>query len=197
MDPGYIKGYVPGVRENGGQYTHAAIWMVMAFAKLGDFEKTEELLKLINPINHATTADEVATYKVEPYVMAADVYGVDPHTGRGGWTWYTGSAGWMYQLILESFLGLRREGNIINFLPCIPETWKSFKIKYRFEETLYTMLITVDANKLNTEIYLDDILQPDGVLRLENDKKEHFTTVILGLTPAQQDVVANVDPVKL
>jgi cellobiose phosphorylase len=105
MDPGYIKGYVPGVRENGGQYTHAAIWMVMAFAKIGDHHHTWELLNMINPINHGKSAEGIATYKVEPYVMAADVYGVHPHTGRGGWTWYTGSAGWMYQLIIHSFLG--------------------------------------------------------------------------------------------
>jgi cellobiose phosphorylase len=103
LDPGYIKGYVPGVRENGGQYTHAAIWMVMAFAKLGDQKHTWELLSMINPINHGRSSEDVSTYKVEPYVMAADVYGVHPHTGRGGWTWYTGSAGWMYQLILESW----------------------------------------------------------------------------------------------
>ena len=103
IDPGYIKGYVPGVRENGGQYTHAAVWMIMAFAKLGDRSRTWELLQMINPINHSRNSEEVAIYKVEPYVLAADVYAIAPHTGRGGWTWYTGSASWMYQLIIESF----------------------------------------------------------------------------------------------
>src|SRR5512139_3594532 len=107
LDPGYIKGYVPGVRENGGQYTHAAIWTVMAFAALGDNQRAWELLTMINPANHGKSAADVAIYKVEPYVVAADVYAVSPHAGRGGWSWYTGSAGWMYRLIVESLLGLR------------------------------------------------------------------------------------------
>ena len=102
LNPGYIKGYVPGVRENGGQYTHAAIWAAMAFSKLGDSKKAWEILRMINPINHARSPEEVARYKVEPYVIAADVYALSPHIGRGGWTWYTGSAGWMYRLIVES-----------------------------------------------------------------------------------------------
>lgn len=147
MDPGYIKGYVPGVRENGGQYTHAAIWMVMAFAKLDDREKTYELLSLINPINHGKTPEDVAVYKAEPYVMAADVYGVAPHTGRGGWTWYTGSAGWMYQLITESFLGIRREGNNVLVEPRVPADWKSFRIKYTLHENVYTIEVKQENNK--------------------------------------------------
>ncbi len=105
LDPGYIKGYVPGVRENGGQYTHAAVWVAMAFAKLGDYRRAWELFSLINPARHGATAPGIATYRVEPYVVAADVYAVPPHTGRGGWTWYTGSAGWMYRLIIESSPG--------------------------------------------------------------------------------------------
>jgi cellobiose phosphorylase len=141
MDPGYIKGYVPGVRENGGQYTHAAIWMVMACAKLRDHNRVWELLKMINPINHGTTANEVAVYKTEPYVVAADVYGVHPHTGRGGWTWYTGSAGWMYQLILESFLGLKRSGDILYLEPCVPEEWQSFSVQYKYGNTIYRIQV--------------------------------------------------------
>jgi cellobiose phosphorylase len=180
MDPGYIKGYVPGVRENGGQYTHAAIWAVMAFAKLGDAEKTEELLKLINPIQHGATANEIATYKVEPYVMAADVYGVAPHVGRGGWTWYTGSAGWMYQLILESFLGLKREGNFLKFEPCIPVTWKSFSVKYRFEETVYNIMVNQGSYRETTEIFMDAEMQPSQFFQLTNDKKEHEVTIEIG-----------------
>jgi cellobiose phosphorylase len=117
LDPGYIKGYVPGVRENGGQYTHAAIWTVMAFAALGDQRRAWELLSLINPLNHGSTPAGIATYKVEPYVVAADVYAVAPHTGRGGWTWYTGSAGWMYRLIVESLLGLRLDVDKLSFFP--------------------------------------------------------------------------------
>jgi cyclic beta-1,2-glucan synthetase len=181
MDPGYIKGYVPGVRENGGQYTHAAIWTVMAFAKLGDAEKTEELLKLINPVNHGTTPGEIATYKVEPYVMAADVYGVTPHTGRGGWTWYTGSAGWMYQLILESFLGLKRTGNQIKFEPCIPRAWKSFMVRYQFEETLYAIKIIQEPDGAGSPILVDGVRQPGDTFQLVNDKLEHV--VIVSVNP--------------
>lgn len=142
MDPGYIKGYVPGVRENGGQYTHAAIWMVMAFAKLNDRERTYALLNLINPINHTKTPEGIALYKAEPYVMAADVYGVAPYTGRGGWTWYTGSGGWMYQLITESFLGIRREGNTLILEPRVPAFWNSFNLKYTLNENVYNIEVT-------------------------------------------------------
>jgi cyclic beta-1,2-glucan synthetase len=120
LNPGYIKGYVPGVRENGGQYTHAAIWAAMAFAALGENSRAWELLAMINPVNHTGSPEEITKYKVEPYVVAADVYAVSPHTGRGGWTWYTGSAGWLYTLILESLLGLRREGDKLHFAPCLP-----------------------------------------------------------------------------
>ncbi len=180
LDPGYIKGYVPGVRENGGQYTHAAIWMVMAFAKLKDREKTSELLNLINPINHARTPEDVDVYKSEPYVMAADVYGVAPHIGRGGWTWYTGSAGWMYQLILESFLGLKREGNTLHFEPCIPTQWKSFKVKYKFRHTLYSIEIHEDETYQIPQLIVDNIIQEQVILQLIDDKIDH--SVILNLS---------------
>jgi cyclic beta-1,2-glucan synthetase len=142
LDPGYIKGYVPGVRENGGQYTHAAIWVAMAFARLGNNMKAWEIFKLINPVNHALSPKEVAKYKVEPYVVAADVYAVKPHTGRGGWTWYTGSAGWMYRLIIESLLGLRLETDKLFIEPCIPSEWDSYTIHYRFRETIYSISLT-------------------------------------------------------
>ena len=188
MDPGYIKGYVPGVRENGGQYTHAAIWMVMAFAKLGDREKTAELLRLINPIHHGTTPDKIATYKVEPYVMAADVYGVDPHTGRGGWTWYTGSAGWMYQLILESFLGLRREGNTLSFTPCIPKDWKSFKISYRYEEAVYNILVEQPEDARDSGIVLDGMVQPHNAFELVNDQQEHFVVITVNASIESESI---------
>ena len=120
LNPGYIKGYVPGVRENGGQYTHAAIWASAAFAALGDSRRAWELFDIINPVNHSRSPEAAATYKVEPYVVAADVYALPPHTGRGGWTWYTGSAGWMYRLIVESLLGLRLEVDKLRFAPCLP-----------------------------------------------------------------------------
>lgn len=124
VDPGYIRGYVPGVRENGGQYTHGAIWAAMAFAALGDRERAWELLTMINPANHTRSPEGIATYKVEPYVVAADVYAVAPHIGRGGWSWYTGSAGWMYRLIMESLLGLRLEADRLHLTPCLPADWR-------------------------------------------------------------------------
>ncbi len=141
LNPGYIKGYVPGVRENGGQYTHAAIWAAMAFAALGDSRRAWELLAMINPVNHARSPEGIATYKVEPYVVAADVYALSPHTGRGGWTWYTGSAGWMYRLIVESLLGLRLEVDKLRFAPCLPADWKTFKVHYRYRETVYHIAV--------------------------------------------------------
>lgn len=137
LNPGYIKGYVPGVRENGGQYTHAAIWLVMAFAAEKNKAKTWELLQMINPVNHGSNNDLINVYKTEPYVMAADIYAVEHHKGRGGWTWYTGSAGWMYQLILESFIGLKRRGDQLSFSPCLPTEWPSVKITYRYLTAVY------------------------------------------------------------
>ena len=126
-DPGYIKGYLPGVRENGGQYTHAAIWSVLAFAALGDGDKAGELFSLLNPINHASTRAGVYRYKVEPYVVAADIYAEPPHVGRGGWTWYTGSAGWMYRAGIEWILGLRLRGTRLYLDPCIPRAWRALR----------------------------------------------------------------------
>ena len=142
LNPGYIKGYVPGVRENGGQYTHGAIWAAMAFAALGDRRRTWELLSMINPVNHGKSAEGIATYKVEPYVVAADVYAVSPHTGRGGWTWYTGSAAWMYRLVVESLLGLKLEVDKLSFAPCLPVHWDGFTVHYRFRETIYHIRVT-------------------------------------------------------
>ncbi len=141
MNPGYIKGYVPGVRENGGQYTHAAVWLVMAFAAIEDKKRTWELLQMINPLNRGNTPEKMAIYKAEPYVIAADVYAEPLHRGRGGWTWYTGSAGWMYQMIVESFMGLKREGNTLHFKPAIPAEWGAVKIKYQDFDMLYDIEI--------------------------------------------------------
>src|SRR6202044_3210372 len=128
LDPGYIKGYIPGVRENGGQYTHAAIWTAMAFALMGENERAWELFALLNPVHHGGDPGRIATYKAEPYVVAADVYAVAPHLGRGGWTWYTGSAGWMYRLLIETLLGLNLEGEELRLLPRLPKSWPSCKI---------------------------------------------------------------------
>jgi cyclic beta-1,2-glucan synthetase len=140
-DPGYIKGYVPGIRENGGQYTHAAIWTVWAFTELGDGDRAGGLFSLLNPICHGSTPESIETYKVEPYVIAADVYGVAPHTGRGGWTWYTGSSGWMYRLGIEAILGLKREGDHLRIDPCIPGDWPGFSATYRANGTVYNIRV--------------------------------------------------------
>jgi cyclic beta-1,2-glucan synthetase len=141
LDPGYIKGYPPGIRENGGQYTHAALWSVMAFAALGDGDKAAGLFSLLNPINHANTRAGVLRYKVEPYVIAADVYSEPPHVGRGGWTWYTGSAGWMYRAGLESVLGLRLQGNLLSLAPCVPRTWPGFTLSLRHGSAKYEIKV--------------------------------------------------------
>jgi cellobiose phosphorylase len=174
LNPGYIKGYVPGVRENGGQYTHAAIWLVMAFAAMGDTEKTWELIRMINPVNHGSDKEGVKEYKVEPYVMAADVYGVPLHKGRGGWTWYTGSAGWMYQLILESFIGLKKTGNILHLDPRVPAEWEQFSVTYRYEDTVYNITCKkyVSGNA-QQGILLDGRRVEGDMLTLVNDNAPH------------------------
>jgi cyclic beta-1,2-glucan synthetase len=178
LNPGYIKGYVPGVRENGGQYTHAAIWVAMAFAALGNNRRAWELLPMLNPVNHAMSPEAVAAYKVEPYVVAADIYALSPHTGRGGWTWYTGSAGWMYRLIVESLLGLRLEADRLSFDPCLPADWKTYKVHYRYRETVYhiTVLQTHAANDKIT-VTVDEVERDDGAIPLVNDRKEHLVEV--------------------
>ena len=183
MEPGYIKGYVPGVRENGGQYTHAAIWTIMAFALTGETARAWELFKLINPILHSRTPAEIARYKTEPYVMAADVYSVPPHTGRGGWTWYTGSAAWMYRLILETFLGVELAVDELHFTPRVPLDWKSFKLDYRYRETIYhiTFLNTSGTWKVPPKIFVDGKEQSQAVLKLVDDRREHFVEVKFGM----------------
>jgi len=180
LDPGYIKGYAPGVRENGGQYTHAAIWTVMAFAALGDKRRAWELLSLINPLNHGSTTAGIATYKVEPYVVAADVYAIAPHIGRGGWTWYTGSAGWMYRLLVESLLGLRLDVDKLSFFPCLPDEWQSFKLHYRYRETFYHITIKNNGGREATRLTRDGVDQLDKVIHLVDDRQEHFVDVEIG-----------------
>lgn len=175
-DPGYIRGYLPGVRENGGQYTHAAIWAAMAFARLGDQERAWELTRLIDPIRHALDPDAVARYKVEPYVLAADVYAVAPHTGRGGWTWYTGSAGWMYRLITESLLGLRRTGAILELNPCIPAEWPGYRLRYRYGKTLYQFDVS-QVDEGPSRVWLDGIEQAGVSLYLVDDQRVHMVRV--------------------
>jgi len=141
LDPGYIKGYVPGIRENGGQYTHAATWVVLATALLRQGERAMELFGLLNPIHHSDSPEKVARYKVEPYVVAADVYGVPPHTGRGGWTWYTGSAGCLYRTGLEAILGFHLQGSRLKIEPCIPPGWPRYEITYRYGSSIYHVVV--------------------------------------------------------
>jgi len=184
LNPGYIKGYVPGVRENGGQYTHAAIWAAMAFAALGDSRRAWELLAMINPVNHARSPEGIATYKVEPYVVAADVYALSPHKGRGGWTWYTGSAGWMYRLIVESLLGLRLEVDRLRFAPCLPADWKAFKVYYRYRETAYEIdVLQRFAGKGETSVTVDGVPQPDPAIPLVDDRRKHSVEVVINNAP--------------
>ncbi len=187
MNPGYIKGYVPGVRENGGQYTHAAIWTTMAFAALGENERVWELFSMINPINHGSAPELINIYKVEPYVVAADVYAVAPHTGRGGWTWYTGSAGWMNYFILQSLLGFRLKADKLQLEPCIPAEWDSFKIHYRYRSTLYHIyILQVAASGKGMTMTVDSEQQNDNVISLVDDHAEHTVEVILHNIPKQQ-----------
>jgi cellobiose phosphorylase len=178
MDPGYIKGYVPGVRENGGQYTHAAIWAAMAYAKLGDSFHAWELLNIINPLNHSLSPEDVNKYKVEPYVVAADVYGVPPHTGHGGWTWYTGSAGLTYRLLIESFLGLKLEGDKLFIEPLLPADWDKIKVHYRFRETVFNIdIIRIPGTAKRISIIVDGAEMKDEVIPLVDDLKEHYVEV--------------------
>ena len=179
LDPGYIKGYVPGVRENGGQYTHAAIWAAMAFAEIGEVGRAWELWSMINPVHHGESPDSIARYKVEPYVMAADVYGVSPHNGRGGWTWYTGSAGWMYRLTMESLLGFRIHVNELRFAPCIPENWDSYTMNFRYFDTMYYIRISKVAEASGQTVRLDGNTQSEPVISLTNDHREHWVDVTI------------------
>jgi len=181
-EPGYIKGYVPGVRENGGQYTHAAVWAIMAFAKLGEGRKAAELYALINPVNHTGSLQGYSKYKVEPYVMAADVYAAWPHTGRGGWSWYTGAAGWMYRAGIESILGLRKNGNMLTLNPCIPSEWKEYQITYRFHDTVYQIQILNPAGvqKGVSQIAVDGKINNVKQIELSNDRGNHNIQVVMG-----------------
>jgi cellobiose phosphorylase len=182
LEPGYIKGYVPGVRENGGQYTHAAIWSTMAFAMMGDTERAWELFAMLNPIHHGNTPDAIERYKVEPYVMCADIYGVAPHTGRGGWTWYTGAAGWMYRLTVETLLGLQLEVDHLRIAPCVPAHWDSYKIHYRYRDTVYHITVRRVGKPSGRviRVRVDGTERPDTRIPLVDDRREHFVEVDLG-----------------
>jgi cellobiose phosphorylase len=183
--PGYIAGYVPGVRENGGQYNHAAIWAAMAFASLGERARAWSLLEIVNPLNRTATAAHVQRYRVEPYVLAADVYTRAPHTGRGGWSWYTGSAGWLYRLIVESLLGLRLQttssGARLLIAPCLPLDWPGYAVEYRFGRTRYDIEVTqVSAPAEPVDVQLDGERLNVRWVPLADDGRQHSVVVRLG-----------------
>ena len=179
-DPGYIKGYVPGIRENGGQYTHGATWTAWAFAALGEADTAESLFRMLNPIYHGESPAKVDTYKVEPYVVAADIYGAAPHTGRGGWTWYTGSAAWLYRLGLEGLLGIRRQGDALRIDPQLPAHWPGFAVDYRFGTSIYHIDVRrtaiTDGAGLRT---LDGVALDGPLLPLTDDGFEHLVKVTI------------------
>jgi cyclic beta-1,2-glucan synthetase len=181
-DPGYIKGYPPGIRENGGQYTHAAIWTVWAFAEMGQGDEAESLFRVLNPIYHSDSVEKVQRYRVEPYVIAADVYSVPPHAGRGGWTWYTGSSGWMYRLGIEAILGLHREGDWLRVDPCIPRTWPSFDVTYRFGQASYQIRVENASGVCRgvTQVMLDGEGLADFRIPLVDESSQHQVVVTLG-----------------
>jgi cyclic beta-1,2-glucan glucanotransferase len=181
-DPGYIQAYPPGVRENGGQYTHGVLWTVLALTLLGEGDRAGALLSLLNPIRHGDTPENAQRYRVEPYVVAADVYSSSEHGGRGGWTWYTGSAGWMYRIVLENVLGLKRRGKLLSMAPCIPRAWSGFEIEYRYERSTYRIRVENPEHVSHgvARVELDGKPLTDGTVRLVDDERVHEVTVRLG-----------------
>jgi cellobiose phosphorylase len=172
--PGYIMGYPPGVRENGGQYTHAALWVAMAFARMGEGGRAMEVLQLLNPIEHAHTPKDYAVYRTEPYVVAADVYSLESQLGRGGWTWYTGSAGWMYRIWLEEVFGFKLRGDRLSIEPAIPEDWPGYVLIFRYGQTEYRIEVQNGGEPSKQEI------------RLEDDRKTHTIRISTGRQPSRE-----------
>jgi cyclic beta-1,2-glucan synthetase len=184
QEPGYIKGYPPGVRENGGQYTHAALWVVMAMARLGSGDEAVELFHMLNPLNHTRSAGDVERYKVEPYVVAGDVSALPGHGGRGGWSWYTGSAGWMYRAGLENILGLRRRGSSFEIDPCIPSSWREYKIVWRLGRTRYEITVRNPEGRCRgvRAAELDGMAVDFRAIPLVDDGEVHRVLVKLGVS---------------
>jgi cyclic beta-1,2-glucan synthetase len=194
--PGYIRGYLPGVRENGGQYTHAALWNVLAFARLGDGDRAFELFSLLNPLSHTRTADSVARYRAEPYVVAADVYSVPPHTGRGGWTWYTGSAGWMYRVGLEAILGIGFRRGALLIDPCIPRGWPGFEVQLGTENATSYRIVVENPNGVNrgvARLDLDGTEIQGPTVPIAHDGQAHVVRVVLGDSPRTAAVIPQKD----
>jgi cyclic beta-1,2-glucan synthetase len=182
LEPGYIKGYVPGIRENGGQYTHAATWVVLATALLGQGQRAAELFDLLNPVRHAASPAGVERYKVEPYVVCADVYGAPPHTGRGGWTWYTGSASWLYRVGVEAILGFRLRGTRLELDPCVPPDWPGYEITYRHRSATYHIVVENSGGygRGVRSVSVDGRMVPEGAVKLEDDGRQHKVRIALG-----------------
>ncbi len=180
-DPGYIKAYPPGIRENGGQYTHAATWAVWAMAALGDGDRAMRLFRLLNPILRTDSPEGVARYRVEPYVLAGDIYSVAPHSGRGGWTWYTGASGWLYRIALENLLGLRQRGDRLEIAPCLPSDWPGYGVSLRRGAARYRIEVERDL-QLDTDIALEfDGSALDGrIVPFLDDGQNHRVLVRLG-----------------
>ncbi|HEX7653637.1 MAG TPA: glycosyl hydrolase family 65 protein, partial [Verrucomicrobiae bacterium] len=181
LDPGYVKGYIPGVRENGGQYTHGAIWAAMAFAIQGDGEKAWELFQLLNPAYRGATPRRMAIYKVEPYAVAADVCAAAPHQGRGGWTWYTGSAGWMYRLLVETLLGLNLEGDRLHLEPRLPRSWPGFSAAYCWRQTIYKITISrlAAGSPAGKSLRMDGQEMPGNSIPLRDDRSGHRVEMVV------------------
>jgi cellobiose phosphorylase len=182
LEPGYIKAYPPGVRENGGHYSHAAIWVALAFAMLGDKKRAWELFGALNPVRHADTPGKAEVFRVEPYVMPGDILTAPPNRGRGGWTWYTGSAGWMYRLAVETLLGLRLEGNKLRLEPLLPDDWESCRVHYRFKETFYHITFRRVGGPGDRVVRVSaDGRDPGGpFIPLADDRADHQVEVLLG-----------------
>ena len=190
-DPGYIKAYPPGLRENGGQYTHAAAWSVVALAKLGEGARAAALFALLNPVNAAATGAGMQRYKVEPYIVAADVYSVAPHVGRGGWTWYTGAAGWLYRAGAEAILGFRREGSSLVIDPCIPPAWPRYELQFVHGGSRYDIVVENPERVARgvADTQLDGVSLPGagGRVPLCDDGLTHRVRIVLGSAPAPRD----------
>ena len=199
-DPGYIKGYVPGIRENGGQYTHAALWTVIALARLGLGDAAMELFHMINPINRTRTPEGVERYRTEPYAVAADIYAHPMHVGRGGWTWYTGSAGWMYQAAIEALLGFRRRGSTFSIDPCIPSMWPEYTLTWTWNGTRYHVTVKNPQHRCRgiETASADGATVDPMAIPLYDDGREHEIVITLGppvANSASGHVAANVQRV--